>query len=135
MCLAVIKFGGQCAGCGVAPAVCKFGLQNARGAGTDENTHAMRGVFFDGVAHGIGELILLQSEKREPVVAAVKVRQMRGQLHVIHARDLAGVRGEIDRIKGAGRESATPLSQRGQRSVESPADTTGGGEMRQQQGI
>ena len=62
----------------------QFCLQNAGGAGAEEDADALFAVFFDSSAHCLVKAILHQSHQREPVVAAIKVGQLHGQLHRIH---------------------------------------------------
>ena len=89
----------------------------------------MRTVFCDGGAHRPGKAVLTQSQQREPVVAAIKVGQVRGKLHRIHPCHLANESGQIHRIERAWREPGATLAQRGQGLVEAATDAAGRSEM------
>jgi len=126
---AVNKIGRQCARHRVAPPVGQLGLQNAGSAGADEHTHALRTIFCAGHAHRLGKAILQQAQQREPVVAAIKFRQVRGQLHRIHPGHLANESRQVHRLKRARRQPATALAQGVQRLVETATDAAGDCEM------
>ena len=106
---AVNKIGGEGAAHRIAPTVSQFGLQNAGGAGANEYANALRAIFSGGGRYGFGKAVLHQSEQREPVVSAVKVGQVRGQLHGIDTRDFAHKSCQIDRIERARKQPATLL--------------------------
>ena len=126
---AVNKIRGKCAALGVQPAISQLGLQNAGGAGADENAHPLRAIFFGGGGYGACKAVLHQAQQREPVVTAIKVGQLRGELHVIDTRDLTRKSGQIDRIKRARRQSAALLAQRRERRLKAATDAAGCGEV------
>ena len=126
---AVNKIGGECASHRVAAPVGQLGLQNAGCAGTEEHADALRTIFCDGGAHCLGKAVLHQSQQREPVVAAIKVGQVRGKLHRIYPLDLTDERRQIHRIERARRQPGATLAQRGQGLVESAANAASRGEM------
>lgn len=128
---AINKIGGEGAAHGIAPTVSQFGLQDAGGAGADKHAHALSAVFVGGGCYGIGEAILHQSEQREPVVSAVKVGQVRGQLHGIDSRDFAHKSCQVNRIKRARNPPTTLLVQRSEGLLETATDAAGRGEMRE----
>ena len=107
---AINKIGGECAAHRVAPPIGQLSLQNAGRAGAEEHADALRAVFCNGRAHRFGEVILHQAQQREPVVAAIEVGQMRGELHRIHARHLANERRQVHRIERARRKPGATLT-------------------------
>lgn len=126
---AVNKIGGKGASHRVAPPVGQLGLQNAGSAGAEEHPDALRTVFFDGSVHRLGKAILHQSQQREPVVAAIKISQVRGKLHRIDPGHLANERRQIHSIERARRQPGASLEQCVQGLVETATDAAGCGEM------
>lgn len=126
---AVNKLGGECACHRVAPPVGQFGLQDARSAGAEKHTDAVRAVCCDGGAHRLSKAILHQSQQREPVIAAIKIGQVCGKLHRIDPGHLANERRQIYRIERARRQPGAPLEQCVQGLVEAATDAAGCGEM------
>lgn len=113
----------------IQPAVGEFGLKNPRGAGADENPHALRTVLPGCGSHGIRKTILHQPKQGQPVVPAIKFGKIRRQLHGIQPGDFSREGCKIDSIKRARRQSRTLRSQRIKRGPQSPTDAAGRGEM------
>lgn len=129
VCRAINEIGRKRAAHRVAPSIRQLGLQNAGRAGADKHTNALRAVFRDGGADRFGETILKQPKQSEPIIAAIEIGQVRGQLHRIHARHFAYMGRQLHGIERARRESGTALTQCIQRLVKAATDTAGGGEM------
>ena len=108
------KIGRQGAIDRVAPAVGQLGLQDARGAGAQEDADALRPVFAGGGGHGVGKAVLRQAQERQAVVAAIEGGQFRGKPHGVHAGDFTDEGRQVDRVEGARRQPAAALAQCGQ---------------------
>ena len=126
---AINEIGRQGAGCRIAPPVGQLGLQNAGCAGADEYTNALCTMFCDGSANRFVKIVLRQTQKREPVVAAIEIGQMRGKLRGIHPRHLADACRQIHRIERARRKAGATLAQRVQSLIKAATDTAGRSEM------
>ena len=108
----VVKIGGQGARLRVAAAIRELGLQDAGGARTHENADACRAVFFDGRSHRGGKTIELETQLREPVIAAVVGGEIGPNPHRVQSGDFSDKGVENDRFETAGRETRAPLAQR-----------------------
>lgn len=125
----IYKIGRKCTAHGIQPAVGEFGLKNSRGAGADENPHALRAVFVGCSSDGSRKAILHQTRQGKPVVAAIKIGKMRRQFYRIQPGDFAGKSCKIDGIEGAWRKPRTLRPQCVERGSQSATQAAGRGEV------
>jgi len=107
---AVLEGRGQRAGDEIAFAVGEFGLQDARGAGADEDTDALAAPARHRAPGGVQETILPQRQFRESIVPAVEASQFARQAHVVNPGDLADMRIDLDGLEITALQTA-PLRQ------------------------
>src|SRR5690242_14967375 len=91
---------------GIVLTIGLLGLQNSRGAGSQEHADAGGTVMsLRGLDRGF-ETILCQSKPRKPVVPALKAGQRLIETPIIQRRDLTDTRCKINSLKAAWLQSA-----------------------------
>jgi len=120
---AVVEIAGQGAAIRVTAAVSQFGLQDAGGAGAEENANTGLAVTGDGVAHTPGETVGLQSKLRQPVVAAIVAGQHFWQFLRVDRSNLADPGIQPHRLESTGCQAAAIFAQSGQQRIKPVAQT------------
>ena len=126
---AVVKIVGQSAADRIASAIGQFRFEYAGGAGADEHAYALMSVFCGGSTDRCGKVILHQRKQCQPVIAAVECGEMRRNLNIIHAGNLADKGIQIYRLERAWRKTTAAAPQRIKCLFEATTDTAGRGEM------
>ena len=127
---AIVEVVGQGAGCRVAAAIGLFGLQDAGGAGAEQNADPPPAVAGGSRADGGIEAILAQAQQGEAVVAALVLGKTGRQRRLVDAGHFTDMGRQVGyRLEGAGREPALLRTQGSQRRIQAVAKAACGGEV------
>lgn len=105
---AIDEIVGQRAALRIAPAIRQFGLQDAGGAGAEENADAGRAVTCYRRPDPVGEAVGFEPEPGQAVVAAIVAPQEIGQFFGVDRGNLADPRIQFHCLEGARCEAARP---------------------------
>lgn len=111
----------------ITPAIGQFGLQDAGGAGAEEDADATFSVTGNRFPNALGKAIGFQAELHQPVIAAIVARQIFWQFLRVDRNHFTDPGIESDRFENTGPESAAPLTQASQRRLKAAAKAGGGG--------
>ena len=110
-------------------------MQDAAGAGAEEDADAAFAVTGNRRADAPGEAVGFQPQLRQAVVAAIVAGERFWQFFSVDRSNLADPGVEANRFKGAGLQPATTFAQAGQQGVKAVAEAGGGGVTGQEQRV
>lgn len=108
-----------------APPVGELGLQDARGAGAEEDRDAVRAVLGARLGHGLAKTVLGEADLREAVVAAIEFGQRARDRLVLQARDAPDVGAQLPAVEIVGFQSARAAAQRVEHRAHAPPQGSG----------
>ena len=87
---------GQCAGFRVALPIGKFGVQDARGAGTQKHADALAAITLSCNCNCFGKIALFQTQLREAIVAAIVSGKVGAHRQILQTTDAPDISVQID---------------------------------------